>query len=281
MAKISFEKSKSPDSPSVDIEVQEPRVQEVAVEVQEKETVGLPARTGGDVQFYDEDDSDLSEVSIPRLNIVQKVGPLSEDWDPGVILLDKSLVVYSPAKGKDPEVPAEITVLGFRPTQWTERVAGGEFGRLFQTEQEVYANGGTTDYEQWKTSCKTKDEIPYFQRLATCLVLLKRPAGVDEEKAFFSYEFGGADYAVAQWSMKGAAYTAGAKVIKSARKMGHLRKGFCSAPYLLTTKAKSFGEQGHSAIIPVLKPGHAHTPEFVAFARGILGVDESAKGTVD
>jgi hypothetical protein len=239
----------------------------------ETETAVVPAG-GNSVDFADDDNVGMDEIILPRLNIVQKVGPLSEEYVSGEVVLNKELVIYEPAKKDKKAESLQITVLGFRPTQWTERIAGGALGRLCKTEADVVACGGTTDYKRWEASAKAAkedrgEEIPYFQPLATCLVLIQKPEGLEE--TYFPYDFGGEQYAIAQWSMKGGAFTNGAKVIKTARKIGHLRRGgYVSYEYLLDTKFKAYGE-GHGAIIPVLRPGRKHTAEFVEFAREILG----------
>ena len=251
-------------------------VQEAPAPAAEASTEIVPAAEAGSPSTFLEDEGDigLGDIIMPRINLVQKVGPLSEEFTPGDIVLNKELVIFSfPPKGKESEAkPIEFTVLGFRPTIYTERVPGGALGRNAKTPQEVRALGGTTDYDVNKRSAEKGEEIPLFQQLSTALVLIKRPEGIDEEGIHFTYEHDGVRYALAQWSMKGAAFTAGAKVIKTARRIGHLaRGGYTSYPYSMTTRIKNYGGNPPKfAVIPVLRPGKKHSPEFKAFADSVL-----------
>src|SRR5262245_21317772 len=105
MAKVSFSKSgvtpAKPDSPA------ESETQQCTAVAERPDMAVGPAE-----KFF-EDDVDASEIKVPTLNIVQKVGPLSDAFTSGDIVLNKELVIY----GLKPEKPAlEATVLGIRPT---------------------------------------------------------------------------------------------------------------------------------------------------------------------
>jgi hypothetical protein len=274
MAKVSFSKTNA-EGPSVTADEttkQEPEAVEASV-VENTATEIVPAAEAG--MFIDEDEIGLDEITLPRINIVQKVGPLSEEFTPGQVVLNKELVIFTiPEKGKENEVkPIEFTTLAFRKTIWAERIEGGALGRNARSLEQVREFGGTTDYNLHERSKKDgQEETPLFQPLATALVLIKRPEGVDEDGLYFTYDHDGQSYAIAQWSMKGSAFTAGAKVIKTARKIGHLAKGgLTSCPYLLTTRVKSYPGNRY-AVIPVLRPGKRHSPEFKAFADSVLNV---------
>lgn len=224
------------------------------------------------VPAYNDEDIDFGDIILPRLNIVQKVGDLSNIFTPGEVVLNQNLVIHDPKK-----TPAvNFTVIGFKKKQFVEKVEGGAMGALYNSEDDVVSHGGTLDYKEWQESVKSAKEtggkaLKYFQRLATALLLVERPAGIpDEDHTVFPYECEGKWYALALWSMKGTSYTNGAKTIFTARKIGHLRSGgYPSQAWTLTTKLENYG--GNFAYIPVVKPGAKSTPAFVAFVKDILG----------
>jgi hypothetical protein len=230
------------------------------------------------VQFDDENIG-FEDVILPRINIVQKVGDLSNIFGGGEVVLNQQVVIHTPADVAKKVVgtpPINITILGFRRRQFTEKVGGGKMGLLANNEQEVVKHGGTLDYNEWQASLKPENGIKplrYFQRLATAVLLIERPdfmAETDSDHILFPYEFQGRFYALALWGMKGIAYTGAAKVIFTARKLGHLRQGYIKQAYTLTSKLESYGE--NYAYKPVLGIGARTSPEFEQFIRAeILG----------
>lgn len=206
----------------------------------------------------DDDNISLADIILPRINITQAVGELSASFDPGTVILNKSVAI-----GND-ESPFTIAIVGFRPLQYVERVVGSsEMGNIFDTPAQVEEAGGTTDYDENKETGK-----PLYQKMATALVILERPEGCQDEDNF-PYEVDGKKYALALWSMKGTAFTHGAKQFFTARRFGVLRQGYISKFYAITTKRKPFGK--NFAHVPVLKPGEATPPGLRELAQTILG----------
>lgn len=234
------------------------------------------AVTRSDAPTYDDENIGFEDIILPRLNIVQKVGDLSNIFTPGDVVLNQQLVVYNAPKPNTVSEPLSIVVLGFRKKQFVEKVEGGALGAMCNSEAEVSKLGGTLDYKEWQESIKAAKEtggraLKYFQRLATALILVEKPASIpDEDHTMFPYECEGKFYALALWSMKGTGYTHGAKNIFTARKIGHLRSGgYTSQGWKLGTKLEGFN--GNYAHVPVLKPGARSTDTFKAFAKDILG----------
>lgn len=266
MGKVSF--SNNNDGTAV----AEPQVSAPAEAAEE--SPGVPATVPQDqtpALYQDDDNIPMSEIILPRINIVQGIGGLSETFERGEIVLNKDLVIYQP-KGEDDKnhESLDITVVGFRPTQWTEKIEGGVLGRLCSSPAEVYALGGTTDYNKAQAAKKAKKDLPYFEPLATALILIRKPSFVDAEDVNFTDVFGEHRYTLALWSMKGGAFTHGAKVIKTARKIRHLKGGYATYSWKLDTTLKKY-EGNRSSNIPVLKPGDKHGPEFAAFLTQCLG----------
>lgn len=242
-------------------------------------TVGVPTPPPRPI-FADDDNIDYSEVQLPKLKLAQNVGDLGTIFDPGTFVLgDEIPLMTRPASknpGKDyvPEL-VRVAVLGFRPTRWTEKVEGGQQGDLLNSEKEVYAVGGTTNYSE-------KDVKPYYRPLCTALVLVEKPATLqDGHDAAFPYvdSVTKKRYAIATWSMQGSSHTSAAKPLKTWR--GALRQ-FRDGPDDPTTGAyrnkfidiqvvfKSF-PNGNSAFVPTLKrPTELTTPEVRAIAEEFI-----------
>ncbi len=223
-------------------------------------SVAVPEKTGSLGFVSDEEESaDSSEIITPRINLVQKVGALGDIFNKGEVVLGKTLVLPQ---------PINLLVLGFRKTQFTEAVEGGDLGRLFDTEAEVASVGGTLDYKESKATGK-----PLFKRLATAMLLLEKHPELDG-CSFPLVSPDGKQYAIALWSMKGGNFTHGAQVIKTAGRLGHLRgengkADYTKAFYGLSTKLLAY-KTGNSAYVPVLKVGAVTTPEFRAWVAGGL-----------
>ncbi len=224
-----------------------------------------PANRGA---FSDDDEGiSFGEVLLPRLNIVQKVGELSNIFSPGAIVLNSQLVMLdAPAQAKPNEAPRtqpnplRIVFLGFKGTQYVEKVPGGGMGSLVDTVEEVIALGGTIDYNEARRTNK-----PEFQTMKTAMVVIEQPEIAKDDSTSFVYEVAGKHYAVGLWSMKGTAYTRGAKVVMTARKIGHLkdgllatrsiepeRGGYVTGVWNLSTLLTQFGQ--NFAYVPILRP---------------------------
>lgn len=288
MSKVSFEKtvSETPTPVSgVTVEsittIAEPAIPIVNVPISSVPAVIVDAPEAPAVAespiTFDDSNIGFEDIILPRINIVQKVGDLSEIFSPGEIVLKQSLVIHSPGKNGQPgDPPLNITVLGFKKTQFAEKVVGGVLGILAHTEQEVVKHGGTLDYKEWAASeaaAKAGNGKPlrYFQRLATALCLVEKPAKLaDDDHVEFPYECEGKHYALVLWSMKGTAYTHAAKAMFTARKIGHLRSGYAKQSWGLTAKMEKFGE--NFAAVPVIRPGAKNSDAFQSFVYEVIGL---------
>lgn len=201
---------------------------------------------------------DFRDIVLPRINMVQKVGPLSEKFTPGALVLDQELVL--PA-------PLDVVFLGFRPTRYVERVQGGGLGNICNTEAEVVEAGGTLDFKE----ADTKD-IPWYQFEATAIVLVRKPDSVTDDSQF-PFDFDGKKWGLMTWSMKGSAYTHAVKPLKTARRIGYLRKNlgreFYSFTFKVSTNLEGF-RTGNKAYVPVIEKSDETTPAFVEFIKSIL-----------
>jgi hypothetical protein len=219
---------------------------------------------------------DFSEIILPRLNIVQNIGKLKDEFPNGAIVLNQQNELFIPplmnVKTATVERPAtppvKLVVLGFKPTRYCEKVPGGGKGMIVNTEDAVRNNGGTLDYGEW--NLKKASGMKRFEPLADALVAVEKPAEFPDDDTVFVYEADGKKYALALWAMRGTSYTAAAKrVFFTARVAGCLRNGYPTWQYDVSTREETY-DSGNKAWIPVCIPKAKTTPAFLDFVRSVL-----------
>lgn len=193
---------------------------------------------------------DNSDITIPRLNIVQGVGNLAELFTPGQIVLNQETVLSNGT------TPVEITVFSARK-QFVENLGFEEEARpkVFDTLDEVHAAGGTINW--------IGDTRPTYVPVLHANILIKAPDGV---QGAFPLAYNGEEYALAVWSLRGVAYGKAGKNILTAAKFG-LRDGLFNGKWTLTTKREKFGR--NSVFVPVLRNVGRHDADFVKFVTSI------------
>lgn len=226
---------------------------------------------------------DFSEIILPRVNIVQNIGALKESFICGSLVLNQEIVLFIPPMvntktgvvERAATPPVTITVLGFRPTRYCEKIEGGVRGLIVNSEAEVRAAGGTLDYQEWKL--KKESGMKRFEPLADALVLIEAPEGEAGKNPLFSYEIAGKNHALAMWGMRGTSYTAAAKrVFFTARAVGNLRQGgYPSWSYAVSSREEQY-PGGNRAWIPICLPKAKTPPEFLAFVQQVLNAPPAA-----
>jgi len=228
--------------------------------------------------FFDEDNIRYEDIVFPRINIVQYVGKLSQEagFDPGTIVLGSANVIHTPeSKDEKGDAPLSLTVIGFRPLQYAEKLPGGKQGRLANNEHEVVRMGGTLNWKEWDFSKASGKQLAYFQTLATALVLLEKPEhyGDPDQNDFpYAYQPDGQParyFTLALWGMKGSSYTKGAKPIRTQRKIGSLRKTYLAHSWTLTTFKDSKDDNYY--FVPKLRPATKNSELFQDFVKSIVG----------
>lgn len=237
--------------------------------------------------FYDDEAIGFQDIRLPRVNIVQKTGEMSNVFQQGEIVLNQTLPIYTPPVIKDGVIvkpgtkPLNMVILGFRKKQYVEKVQSATMGALCNTEEEVGRLGGTLNYKEHETKIANGIPSKLFQELATAIVLIEKPEHIaDADHIEFAHECEGRYYALALWGMKGGSYTNGYKTFATARKMGHLKTirqdgkivggGYISYSWSIGTKLEAY-KTGNFAHIPVVNNGAKSTPAFLDFARNLLG----------
>lgn len=192
-------------------------------------------------------DINTEDIVIPRLNIVQSVGQLAELFNAGSVVLNKEVELPT---------PLELTILLARK-QYVENLDfdSDERPMVFNTLEEVKAAGGTIEWEE--------NVKPSFAQILHVHVLFKAPAGLDYA---LPLEYGGCAYGMAQWTLRGVAYSRAGKNIITAAKLS-LRDGLLNGKWELSTKREKFGK--NSVFVPVLRNAGRNTPEFVQYVRSL------------
>jgi len=226
----------------------------------------------------------FADIILPRLSLAQNIGTLKETFLPGTVVLDRKVALFVPPAIKDGQVtrqatpPVTITVVGFRPTRFVEKIVGSaDRGQICKTERDVQLAGGTLDYSEWKL--KAASGMKLFQPLADAFIVIERPEALKDDNTDFTYEVDGKHYALALWACKGTAYTAMAKrVFFTSRRIGILREGgFPSWCFSIATREDSF-PGGNKAWVPICLPIRKNTPTMLEFIANILNTP-SAEAT--
>lgn len=219
----------------------------------------------------------FSDIILPRLNVVQSIGPLSESFTPGSVVFDQKLELYHPPQfNKQSNTithpgtpPLVIVCLEFRPTRYAEKVAGGGRGMLVNTEAEVRAAGGTLDWSEHQL--KAASGMKRFEELEEGLFLIERPEHVADDDGTFVYAVEGKKYALALWALKSTSRTAACKKVFFREKvMGVLRGGYPTHSFSLATRLETFKGSTNTAQVPVLLPLHKTSAELLEFSRSVL-----------
>lgn len=224
---------------------------------------------------------DFNDIILPRVNLVHNVGKLKDTFIPGSIVFGQQVELFVPpdidqATGnvlRKALPPFNMTVIGFRPTRFTEKVSGGARGLTVNTENEVRSNGGTLDYKEHQL--KKTSGMRLFQQLSDALVLIERPAHVADDDTVFIYDIEGRKYALALWAMKGTAYTQLAKkIFFTQRAIGCLRGGYPTYSYNISTRLEQYT---NPTWIPVGVVREKNSPAFIDFVSHIIGNPSVAK----
>lgn len=229
---------------------------------------------------FNEDNIGFGDIRFPKLNVVQKVGHLSNIFTPGEVIFNLQMPIYTPPvlnQGvivKPGTEPLFIVAVGFRKDRYAEQTEKDSEvqGILCDTLEEVAKANGTLNYNEHQK--KKKEGIPSreFKTLSTCLFLVRKPKDVqDPDRILFPFVCEDEQYVLTTLDMKGGLFTSGAQVIRQAKKIGHTKAGgHSSFSWSLGTMLKTY-QTGNSGFILVLKPGARTSETLKAFIKNITG----------
>jgi hypothetical protein len=206
------------------------------------------------------------DFRLPRINIVQSVGPLSEDFEAGSIVLNKDMILL-PAS-EDPKVwgdPLCVTVLNAKK-QFAENLPydSDEAPETVETLEEVTARGGWID---WRG-----EEKPTWRPILTALLLIEAPTEAMADEFSIQGPDGKA-YELALWTMKGTSYSRAGKAINTAARFA-LRNKETGLPELhkgkwsLQVRREKLGT--NLVFVPRLRQHGKHSDEFITFVTTLL-----------
>lgn len=218
----------------------------------------------------------LSEVILPRLNLVHSVGLLKDSFTPGSYVHNQQLTLYTPAlinvKSQTIEragtPPLTVTFLALQPVRFFENVKGGGRGLICDTEAEVRAAGGTVNYKEFKL--KEAAGIKRFDYACNCLLAIERPESVVDDDTTFVFEVDGKKLALCLYNMKGSAFTVLKGSVNTAKLTGCLRGGLSTWSWSLSARTEPTPDRSSTYWKPVLVPCKKSTPAFLEFAASVL-----------
>ena len=196
---------------------------------------------------------DPTDINMPKLNIVQGVGRLSEGFNPGQIVYDGEIAL------SDGATPIEFTILSARKQYIENLVYGAEARpRVFNTLSEVWSAGGTIEWHAGKR--------PSYVPVLHVMVLFKVPQCVEIP---FSMEYKGEHYRLAVWTLRGMVYNkAGKKILIES--MYGLPEGPHYGKWRLSTKREKVGH--NSIFVPVIRCEERHCDDFVKFVTSLTNL---------
>lgn len=233
--------------------------------------------------------SALSEVVLPKLNLVHSVGMLKDSHPVGAFVYDQRLVLYLPplVNQKTQTVeragtpPLNVTFLDLRPVRYYEHVRGGGMGQMADSLDEVARLGGTTSWAEWKL--KEKDGLKRFDKGVSCLLAIERPEIVADDGTTFVFEVDDKKFCLCLYNMRASAYTVLKQTVITHQFLGCLRKGTATHSYSLSSCLKPTPDRSSTYWCPVLVPNKPSTPAFLEFAKAVLGSPtiDSPEGDVE
>jgi hypothetical protein len=205
----------------------------------------------------------LSDIKLPRLNLVQKVGSLADSFTPGSIVFEKTFVL---SDGK-PDNALELTPLKLRK-QYQRKTAWGEGDsneqpEVYDTAEQVRSAGGSLQY----------GDENFFQEIAHIAFAVKMPENLeapDELVDLFPHSFNDALYAVAMWTVASSSYTALGKRIISDSAMT-LRNGLHTGRYMVCSEMRKNAR--NSWYVPKASFAGKHDPQAAEFFGAIVNLD--------
>lgn len=201
-----------------------------------------------------EGDISASDVRVPRINLVQKSGNLSNDFAPGVFLFEKQIPL---AKTGESFLVTPLRLKKYYQLK-VEFGTSTDMPPKFNTMDEVRAFGGSLQYGDEK----------YCVEMADILLAVAAPEDLsDEDMQYFPYNDGIHSYALAMYTVGSSAYTSLAKRLIT-DSVGLLRGGLYTGYYNLHSEIRKTAQ--NSWYVPVAQFAGKHkNPEFFQAIAGL------------
>jgi hypothetical protein len=181
----------------------------------------------------------LSDLRLPRLNLVQRTGDLPDKFGFGEFILNKTCVL-----GR----PLEFIALSLKKQYQEKRPYGDtERGAVYDTIDQVREHGGVIGFGDYQ-----------FSELAHVFMLVKQPDNLESDKDaeavvdLFMYEIAGAKWAPVIYSVGRSSYTSLGKALLTARQF-MLRKGLWTGRWTLDSEIQKGPKGTWSIPVPKFK----------------------------
>ena len=204
------------------------------------------------------------DVRLPRINLVNKVGDLSNSFTPGTWVINKEHQINK-IDPKDKKVSIPMRVIPVRLlAEYKESL---EYNpdvrpRVFKTAEEVRAHGGVIAFGRGEGKFAKVGHIEFFVEAPDDLE--------DDASADFFYAFGEKKYARVIYTASGSAYAETASILYNDVRSGFLSKtGLGGGFYLLGSKTKT-NDYG-TFWIPSLKTAGAITGDLFEEVKATIG----------
>jgi len=204
-------------------------------------------------------DTESVRMKLPRLNIVQKVGPLGDKFNKGEIVLNNEDVLIDGTK-QGLEVTAVKAIFFYE--EW---LAYGDdrIPERAKDMSEVVARGGNTDWG----SAGGKSIQPSWRQVAEVLFAVKAPKSHLGSPSFpFIFEGETDDagaYTFALLKLKGSSFNSAGRELVTAKNF-YYRGGLNRGSFLMTCPLVAF-RTGNSAYVCTLRKHKLHTAEFLSW----------------
>ena len=195
-----------------------------------------------------------SDIQVPNLNIAQKVGPLSEMFQPGTVVLNKEKVVAETGAS------TFITVLNSRK-QLQEDIPWGsdQRPRVFKDEASAEAAGLTTT---WTSGGK-----PQVKDILDLTILVEAPEGMETDPVFHLTTPEGIKAAMAVWNIRSySAYNSAGKSLLTTRTM--YINSWPEQQWELVVTRQTLG--ANLVYVPDVTQHKTHSVEFQKWAKGLI-----------
>ena len=219
----------------------------------------------GEVRF-------TGHLKKPYLQIAHGVGGLSQaGFSPGEMVVDKTIVVYSPPKPVKGTVssadPAIVTIASVSD-YWKEVTQFGspDLPRTWQTEELAIADGMVTQYPPFGSGLP----LPTARPALNIDLLVREPEGT-EDRGVFLFKLGDAYWAPARMICDKAQYN---EVISPLTKAmyTHGASGIYSATWEFRTRNKLVKSTGNFVWVPDIKLAKTKTPQEIEEVKKVLGI---------
>lgn len=206
------------------------------------------------------------DLVIPRLEIVQALGPNSEKFPGGTVIFNKTVTLAPFAlTPQTKEVP--LTIVALYAKKFIEEVLeydpNGPLPRTFPTMDAAKAAGLRTEWGP--KGADGKSVAPQVREVSNLLILIQQPEGLDP--VLFPFEDGGKRYAVAMWTVRGSAYRKVAKTMFSNMHFA-LRGNLASGTWTMVVKRESLN--GKLVYIPNVALTATTSPTLIEMVKSMM-----------